>query len=150
MEGSSSRRARTVATQPQPPMKIDAPRNRTMSENVGPGKMSRVSRLRTTSAPEKTGLGAIPQSSNFETTQQSPKPEAAPPRLRVEVYQQRSTAAVAPPIQVYDPPPSTSALPRGFWFQTLIHVGQHRNLKNSFVDYFNLVVFQTVARVSQL
>ena len=115
VEAPNRRRVKTEATQPQPQpqTKTVAPRNRTMSDNVRSRGRPQPGRLRTTSAAVKTELGAIPQSPSSETTQQSPKPDITQQRPKPEATQQRPKVEIAPPIQVYDPPPSTPAISPG-------------------------------------
>ena len=127
VEVTSRRRAKTEVTQPQPQpqTKIDAPRTGTMVKNVRSRGRPAIGRLGTTPAVIKTGLGAIPQSPNSDTTQQSPKSEVTQQRPKPEITQQRPKVEISRPTQVYDPPSSTSTIPRGCQFQVLIH--QHNS-----------------------
>ena len=103
-EGTSRRRAKRVAPQLQHRTKPEAPRSRTMSENVGSRKDPEANRLRTSSVAVKTEtrLGPIPQSPTSDVSQQTPSAQVPPLPQRFE-----TEAAV------YETPPSKIFIPKG-------------------------------------
>ena len=130
-EGTSRRRAKTVAPQLQHRMQPEASRSRTMSENVGPRKKPETHRLRTSSVAVKTEprLGAIPQSPNSDVFQQTPSAQVPTQPQRFEVE--------AP---VYETPPSKFFIPKGRRGQTLRSIynsnkGQEDMLRDNVISW---------------